>query len=252
MNSTYALELIQNGKRVDGRKLEDFREIEIKPGIIGKAEGSAYVRIGETKVIAGVKLNLGEPFSDTPEEGVLIVNAEFSPASAPEFEAGPPGEDAVELARVVDRGIRESKCINFKELCITPKEKVWCAFVDIQIISHQGNLMDASTLAALAALLSAKIPKIEGETVLRGEYEKPLPITHKPINITVGKVGDKFLVDPLLEEEGILESKLSVGVREDDIICSLQKQGEMAVDIEDIEKMVDIAIGKSKEIRKLL
>jgi exosome complex component RRP42 len=247
----YALELIEKGKRIDGRKFDEFRKIEIEQGIIKKAEGSARVRFGETEVIAGVKMDFGTPFPDTPEEGTLVVNAEFTPLASPDFDVGPPGEDAIELARVVDRGIRESKCIELNKLCIQPGEKVWCVFIDIHMINDKGNLLDASALAAVAALLNTKIPKVENEKIIRGEFEKNLPVVYKPINITVCKVGNKFLLDPSIEEEKILDSKLSICVRDDDKICSLQKQLK-ELDFEDILKMSEIAIEKSKEIRKML
>lgn len=252
MQERYALELIEKNKRIGGRKFEDFRPITIEQGIIQKAEGSARVRLGETEIIVGVKLNTGEPFADTPNEGILIVNTEFTPLASPDFESGPPGEDAVELSRVVDRGLRESDCIELEKLCITPGEKVWCIFIDIYIINHQGNLLDCAALAAIAALLNAKMPKMVDEKIVRGDYEKDLPVVAKPINITVGKVGDKYILDPILEEEDVLDSKLSISVRDDNSICALQKQGKHEFDVEDIEKMVDIAIKKSGEIRKLL
>ncbi|MEM7825252.1 MAG: exosome complex protein Rrp42 [Candidatus Aenigmatarchaeota archaeon] len=247
----YALEVIEKGKRIDGRKFDEFRKIEIEQGIIKKAEGSTRVKFGDTEVIVGVKMDFGTPFPDTPEEGTLVVNAEFTPLASPEFDTGPPGEDAIELARVVDRGIRESKCIELDKLCITPGERVWCVFIDIHIINDKGNLLDASALASVAALLNTRIPKIEGEKIIRGEFEKKLPVVFKPINITVCKVRNKFLLDPTVEEEKILDSKLSVSVRDDDKICSLQKQLK-EVEFEDVMRMIDIAIEKSKEIRKML
>lgn len=252
MKEKYALELIQKDKRIDGRKFDEFRPIQIKEGLIKKAEGSAQVKIGETEVIVGVKVNTGEPFSDTPNEGVLIVNSEFSPISSPDFESGPPGEDSVELSRVVDRGLRESKCIDLEKMAIVPGEKVFTIFVDIHILNHQGNLLDAASLASIIALHNAKIPKIEDDKILRGDYEKPLPIEFKPINITVCKVGDKFLLDPSLEEENIVDTKLSISVRDDDKICSLQKMGSKELELEDLEKMFDMAMKKSKELRKLV
>ncbi|MEM5766328.1 MAG: exosome complex protein Rrp42 [Candidatus Aenigmatarchaeota archaeon] len=252
MNGEYALELIERGKRVDGREFEEFRKIEIVPNVVKNAEGSAAVKFGETEVIAGVKLELGEPFPDTPEEGILIVNAEFSPIASPDFESGPPGEDAIELARIVDRGIRSSNCVKLNELCLEPGKKVWCVFIDIQVINHKGNLLDASALASLVALLNTKIPKFEGEKISRGEFEKKLPVQFKPINVSVSKIKERFLVDPVLEEEEITEAKLSVSVREDDLICAIQKQGNGELNIEDVEKMINIAIEKSKEIRNLV
>ncbi|MEM5772967.1 MAG: exosome complex protein Rrp42 [Candidatus Aenigmatarchaeota archaeon] len=248
----YVLEMIENGKRMDGRKFEEFRKIEIEPNVIKNAEGSALVKFGETQVIAGVKLELGEPFEDTPNEGVLVVNAEFTPLASPDFESGPPGEDAIELARIVDRGIRSSKCIKMDELCIEAGKKVWCVYVDIHIINHKGNLLDASALASLVALLNTKIPKVEGEKILRGEWEKSLPAQFKPINVSVCKIKDKFFVDPLLEEEEVVEARLSVCVREDGKICALQKQGSGTLEPNEIEKMIKIAVEKSKEIRGLI
>jgi exosome complex component RRP42 len=252
MNEEYALELIEKGRRVDGRKFDEWRKIEIVPNIVKNAEGSASVKFGETEVVAGVKLEIGEPFPDTPNEGILVVNAEFSPIASPDFEAGPPGEDAIELARIVDRGIRSSKCIKLEELCLEPGKKVWCVFVDIQIINHKGNLLDASALASLVALLNTKIPKIEGEKILRGEFEKNLPVQFKPINVSVCKIKDNFLVDPTLEEEEIAEVKLSLSVRDDEMICAMQKQGNGELKVEEVEKIIDIAIEKSKEIRKMV
>lgn len=251
IKESYAYELLQGGKRLDGRGFSDFRNVDVKTGVISKAEGSALVKLGDTQVLVGVKIGIGTPFPDTPGEGILIVNAEFSPLASPDFEAGPPSEDAVELARVVDRGIRESKCIPFEELGVS-EGKVLTVFVDIDIINHHGNLLDAAALGAIAALSSAKIPKIQDEKVVPGEYEKELPVKFKPVNITVCKFGEKFLVDPLLEEEDIIDAKLSVSTREDGNICALQKQGKKGVKFGDLEKMIDIAIEKGNELRKIL
>ncbi|MFH0711109.1 MAG: exosome complex protein Rrp42 [Candidatus Aenigmatarchaeota archaeon] len=252
MSERYAFELIQKGMRLDERKFDEFRPINIKLGVSNKAEGSAQVTLGETVVIAGVKMKIGEPFADTPNEGTLMVGAEFTPLSSPDFESGPPSEDAVELARVVDRGLRESHCLDLEKLCVTPKEKVWSVYVDLHIINHQGNLLDACALAAIAALQNSQIPKLEEDTILRGDYAGKLPVGFTPINVTVGKIGNKFILDPLMQEENILDSKLSISVRDDDKICALQKMGEHGIDLDDLEKMFDMAIKKSKELRELV
>jgi len=113
--------------------------------------------------MVGVKLEVGEPYPDTPDEGTIIVGAELLPLSNPEFELGPPGIQAIELARVVDRGIRESKALDFRKLCIEPGKKIWMVIIDICPINDAGNLFDASSLAALAALQDAKYPAFDGE-----------------------------------------------------------------------------------------
>jgi len=146
--------LIESGKRIDGRGPKDYREIQIESGVIEKAEGSARVRLGNTEIIVGVKIGTGKPFADVPDKGVLTVNAELVPLASPSFEPGPPGENAVELARVVDRGIRESKAIDLTKLCVESGKLVFVVFIDVYVLNYDGNLIDAAAMAALAALVN--------------------------------------------------------------------------------------------------
>lgn len=251
----YVIGLLEKGKRIDGRKLSDYRKpIKIETGISKNAEGSAKVIIGETEVIAGVKLDVGEPFPDMPNEGTIIVGAELLALSSPSFEAGPPDQQTIELARIVDRGIRESKAIDFKKLCIKKGEKVWIVFIDIYTINDAGNLIDAAALAALAALKECKFPKYNAkeEKVLYGEHTKEkLPLSKIPITCTLVKIKDNILVDPNLKEEEVMDSRLTIATTKDGV-NAMQKGGDKGIKVEDIEKMIDIAMEKSKELRKLL
>jgi len=252
MRHDYVLKLLESGERLDGRKLDEFRDIKIEVDTIERAEGSARVKIGKTDIIVGIKMDLGEPFPDVPAQGMLRTGAEFSPIASPEFDPGPPGEDATELARVVDRGIRESECIDLEKLCLKPGEQVWTVFVDIHMMNHDGNLIDVSALAAVAALMRTKMPELKDDKVNREKLKEKLPIKHIPITVTVGKISDKFLIDPTKEEEQVLDSKLMVAVMEDDKICAMQKSGDQGLSEEETSRMIDLAIKKSKEIRKLL
>ena len=153
--------LINDGKRADGRAFDERRDIFIEPNVIDKAEGSARVRLGDTQVIVGVKPTIGEPFGDTPNLGVLMTNCELLPMAAPGFEPGPPSPESIELARVVDRGIRESELVDLEKLCIEEGKKVWMLFIDLHVIDYDGNLFDASNLAVMAALMNTKLPVAE-------------------------------------------------------------------------------------------
>ena len=126
----HIMNLLADGKRQDGRGITDVRKIQVETNCIESADGSARVKLGRTEVIAGVKIIPGTPFGDTPNIGVLTTGAELIPMAHPTFESGPPGEDAIELARVVDRGIRESGMVDVEKLCIVPGEEVWMCFVD--------------------------------------------------------------------------------------------------------------------------
>jgi len=175
-------QLMSKGKRLDGRGLNDYREIKVEMGVIEKAEGSSRVLLGKTEVLVGVKIGIGKPFPDTPNEGVLTVNVELVPLASPTFEPGPPKEDAIELARIVDRGIRESKAIDLGKLCLEPGKKVLVVFVDVYVLNYDGNLIDASAIATLGALLNAKMFKYEveeGEVKVKPGYT-PLPMQNYP------------------------------------------------------------------------
>ena len=251
---SHIISLLNAGTRLDGRKLTDYRKpIEVEHNIIKTAEGSARVKIGETEVIVGIKMDVGEPYPDTPNEGTIIVGAELLPLSNPEFELGPPGIQAIELARVVDRGIRESKAIDFKKLCIEKGEKVWTVIIDICPLNDAGNLFDASSLAALAALNVTKYPSFDGEKIdYKQKTDKKLQLEKMPIAVTVIKIGDKFIIDPDTEEEKTIDARLTVSSIEDGTLCALQKGGDFPLTTEDIDKMLDIGIEKGKELRKCL
>ncbi|MEM2739609.1 MAG: exosome complex protein Rrp42 [Candidatus Bathyarchaeia archaeon] len=217
-------ELASQRKRIDKRGLTEFRPVTIERGIIPQADGSALVHIGHTKAIAGVKIDLGQPYPDMPNAGVLAVNVELMPLASPTFEPGPPDERAVEVARIVDRTIREGRMLDLEELVITPGREVYLVFVDTYLVDHDGNMIDACVLASIAALLDATMRKAivsEGRAKLVDERE-PLPIRHYPLTATACRIGETLIVDPTLEEEETAEARITIGFDEEDRICMIQ------------------------------
>ncbi|MEM1511830.1 MAG: exosome complex protein Rrp42 [Candidatus Jordarchaeales archaeon] len=248
----FIISLANKGRRADGRTLREMRPITIETELIKKAEGSAKVSLGETKVIAGVKAEIGAPFPDEPNKGVITCNAELIPLASPLFEAGPPQEDAIELARVVDRGIRETEMVDMEKLCIIPGEKVWILFIDLYILDDNGNLFDAASYAAVAALLSTRIPKVEvknGE-VKRLDDKELLPIRDLPVSLTFSKIGEHILLDPMLDEERAMECRLTIVTDKEGRVVAVQKSEDGVLSEKDINEALEIAIEKGKEIRE--
>lgn len=236
------------GRRYDGRSLDEFRPVVVEYGVTKNAEGSARVKIGDTEVIAGVKLSVEKPYPDTPKDGNLMVGAELLPLSSPDYEAGPPNEESIEVARVVDRGLREAKTIDTKKLCLIEGEKVWMVAIDICTINSDGNLLDAAALAAVAAVQDARFPEYDGKAVnYKKLTDKKLPITRMPLSITVMKIGDYLFVDPSIEEEKVVDSRLTVAMTQDGKICAMQKGGDVPVTIDDIGRMIELATVKAGE-----
>ncbi len=241
---------LAEGKRFDSRKPDEFRGIEIETGVSKKAEGSARVRIGKTEVIVGVKMDVMEPYADSANKGNLIVSAELLPLSSERFESGPPKFPAIEIGRLTDRAIRESKFIDMEKLCIKEGEKVWAVYIDIYSLNDDGNLVDAAGIGAIAALKSARIPKYDEkeERVVYGELtDKKVPLQKDfPIMITAHKLGEKWIVDPTLEEEDISEAKITIGATVEGIISSIQKGEAKEISIEEFEEVIDM----TEKVRK--
>lgn len=249
----HIIRLFESNIRLDGRKFTDYRPVKVEVNVTNTAEGSARVIIGKTDVIAGVKMEVMEPYPDTPAEGSIMVGAELLPLSSPEFELGPPGQEAIELARVVDRGIRESKALDFKKLCIKEGEKVWMIVIDICTINDAGNLLDASSLAAIAALRNTAFPEYKDDKIdYKKKTSKKIELKDIPLSVTVIKIGDKFLVDPDSDEEKAIDARLTVASLSDGTLCAMQKGGDYPLTSEDIAKMIDIGVEKGKELRKLV
>ncbi|MBU5678307.1 MAG: exosome complex protein Rrp42 [Candidatus Aenigmarchaeota archaeon] len=253
--------IIKEGRRIDDRGFKDYREIKIEKGIVKNAEGSSLVEIGGTKVIAGVKLEPGDPFPDMPNEGVLVVNAEFVPFSFPEVLPGPPDENAIELARVIDRIIRESKSIELEKLQIPNTKKVWKVAIDVIVLDNDGNMKDAAILASIAALLDARFPsyKIESEEEIKVDYatktEERLPIQRIPFGVTIAKITGKLMIDPNLIEEEAAEAILTVGGFEENsklFLCALQKAGNKGFTYDEIVQAIDIGLEIGKSLVKIL
>ncbi|MBS3060845.1 MAG: exosome complex protein Rrp42 [DPANN group archaeon] len=244
-------ELAAAGARIDGRKPDEYRQITIDENFIAfTAEGSCRLRMGNTDLIAGVKLTTGTPFPDTPEEGVLMTGAELPPLASSEFSFGPPSPFAIETARVIDRGIRESKMLDVKKLVIEPKESVWIVNIDIQALNYDGNLIDAGQLAAVKALLSTKIPKYEDGKIIREESSGNLPTQDKPISTTFAQVNKHNFLDPKFEEERLADALLTIQSTEKGALCAMQKQGTGSFMPKEVEGLVEESIKKGKEIRK--
>ncbi|MCX6651137.1 MAG: exosome complex protein Rrp42 [Methanomassiliicoccales archaeon] len=240
--------LIADGKRVDGRAWDQFREISIQTHVVETAEGSSRVKIGNTEVIVGVKMAVGEPFADTPNKGVLSTNAELIPMASPSFESGPPDENSIELARVVDRGIRESQMIDLDKLCIEPGKKVWINFVDIYVLDFDGNLFDACSLGAVAAIKSAVVPAAANG--LGEDY--PMPVRCVPVSVTAVQIENSILVDPTLDEEKVAAARLTVTTDDNGDLRAMQKGLSGALTLEQVKNVIDTSRRLGVEIRKLI
>ncbi|MBI3587905.1 exosome complex protein Rrp42 [Candidatus Micrarchaeota archaeon] len=246
----YVKELLKAGKRTDGRALDQYREISVTKGYLRNAEGSALACIGATKVLAGVKFDMLEPFADRPAEGVVMVNCEFSPAAHPGFNPGPPDENSIELARVVDRGIRSAEAVDVAALGATgsPDGKVLGVFIDLYVLDHSGNLTDCAALAAMAALKDAKVPQLKAGKIVRGSDAGRLSLRRNVVTCTFENVAGSYLLDANFEEEVASDGRLTIGVSDDGFVCAGQKSGAASITKDALLGLARATMKKSGEL----
>jgi exosome complex component RRP42 len=248
-------EAIARSKRLDGRDLDEMRPLGIELGIIGKADGSSRVTLGNSEVVAGVKVETGEPFEGLEDKGALIISAEVLPTASPYVEPGPPDEETIELARVVDRGVRESEMVALDKLALIPGKIVYTIFIDCSIINYDGNLFDATSYAVVSALMSSKLPVFEVQDDIRvtntGKKMVP-PLTTIPVSITAVKIGDSVILDPTAEEEACMDARITITTNSDGDFAALQKGYTGSFTIEQVKKAAEIARIKGEEVRTKL
>lgn len=242
--------LLENNERIDRRGMLDYRPIEITKNYINTGEGSALVKLGNTKALSVIKFDIVEPFSDKPDEGVILTNSEMLSLSSERFESGPPNEKSIELARVVDRGIRSAEIIDTKAMNLE-NGKVLGLFIDLYLLDYDGNYLDASALATMAALRETKVPKYEDGKLIRENMKDKLKLKGDVFMNTFVKIDDKILLDPIIDEEVSMDCRLSVGIYGNEI-CSLQKNGRSALKRKEFEHMIDVSLEKYKELKRIV
>lgn len=247
-------EAIAKGKRLDGRNLDELRALNIELDIIKKANGSAKVNLGNSEVVAGIKVETGEPFEGLENKGALIVSAEVLPTASPYIEPGPPDEETVELARVVDRGVRESEMIDLDKLVLVPGEIVYTIFVDCSIINADGNLFDCTSYAVVSALMSCKLPifEIQDNKVIDTGDTQPTPVTTIPISITAARIGDSIILDPTAEEEACMDARITITTNSDSKFTAVQKGATGTFSTEQIKNLAETARVKGEQVRSMI
>jgi len=195
-------------KRNDGRKFDQMRKIEAKVNIIPRADGSAMFKIGDTYAIAAVygPRSLHPKFLQDPEKGVLRCNYTMLPFSVTERIRPGPSRRSTEISLVTQKAL----------LPVLDLEKFPNAVVDvfIQIIQANAGTRCAGICAAAMALAHAGIPMKDMVAA-----------------VSVGKVGDKVVIDLDKSEEDYEDGATDIPVAmtgRNHEITLLQLDGEVS------------------------
>ncbi|KYO47374.1 exosome complex component RRP45 isoform X1 [Alligator mississippiensis] len=265
----FLLRAIEERKRLDGRQSYDYRNVRVS---FGTDYGCCVVELGKTRVLGQVSCELVAPKPNRATEGILFFNLELSPMASPAFELGRQSELLVKLNRLLERCLRNSKCIDTESLCVVAGEKVWQIRVDLHLLNHDGNIIDAASIAAIVALCHFRRPDIsvQGEeiTVYTPEERDPVPLSihHMPICVSFAffKQGTYLLVDPSEREERVMDGLLVIAMNKHHEICTIQSSGGImllkdqvlrcskitGVKVAEITELIQKALENDRKVRK--
>ncbi|OUC40852.1 3' exoribonuclease family, domain 1 [Trichinella nativa] len=190
--------------REDLRENEEFRPVRL---CFGRAFGSCVAEFGNTKVFVKTSCSVVTPSLTRPSSGILKINLEFGPQAVANYEVGRL-EKCIEYQRLLERNIKDARCVCLDTLCIISGEKVWQIRCDVYVLNNDGSLVDCACVAILSALRHFRIPSVTRHGT---DYTivKPLrlDIFHYPCMITLGYYSGKeiFICEPSLLEETVLD-----------------------------------------------
>src|SRR3989338_5160534 len=215
-------------KRSSGRKFDELRKMEAKVGVIPRADGSAMFKIGDTIAIAAVygPRELHPKFLQDPEKGILRCNYDMISFSVPDRKRPGPARRSTEISLVSEKAL--SSVLDLKQF---PNAVV---DVFIQIVQANAGTRCAGITAASMALAHAG-----------------LPMKNLVSAISVGKVGDKIVVDLNKEEEHFEEgaTDIPVAMSGSGEVTLLQLDGN--VNKEELFKALEMAKKGCEELDKL-
>jgi exosome complex component RRP41 len=216
-------------KRLDGRKFDQPRDMEAKAGIIKRADGSAYFRMGKTIAIAAVygPRELYPAFLQNPETGILRCNYDMMSFSVTDRKRPGPNRRSAEINLVTEKAL-----LPVLDLGAFPNTVI---DVFIQILQADAGTRCAGITAAAIALADAGIPM------------KDLVAA-----ISVGKVGDKIVLDLNYDEEAYEEGSTDIPVAmmpRNGEISLLQLDGDVSK--EDLIQALKLAKKGCEEIYKI-
>ncbi|KAJ1981855.1 3'-5'-exoribonuclease [Dimargaris xerosporica] len=251
----FLLEALAQGLRIDGRGPDEPRRATVTYPQLGLAR----VALGHTKVMAQVSCEVARPLPERPTEGFLTIATELGTMASPSFEALRTEEEIV-INRHIEKTLRRSRAIDTEGLCIVAGEKAWSIRVDLHFLDHDGNLIDAACLAAIAALRHFRRPEVTvvGEDVTIHPLDErnpvPLSIHHVPISVTFAffEAGNLWVLDPTLTEERVCDGQMAITVNSNREICAISKPGGIPLETDVLLKCTELAAARAQALFSMI
>ncbi|KAF9814262.1 hypothetical protein IEO21_05201 [Rhodonia placenta] len=245
---------LKQSLRLDGRNTLEMRTPTLT---FGPELGWVECSLGKTRVIAQVDAKMVKPPPERPLEGIISIHSEISPMASSDYEPGRPSDEEVTITRMLDKVLRRSDVVDKESLCVLAGQRVWHLRLTIHCLADAGNMLDCSCLAGIIALKHFRRPEVEvvgDEVTIHHPSERapvPLSMHHMPYCLTFAYFPDTTIapvLDPSRLEQRLSAGLLSIALNAQRELCVVQKAGGVPLDPNEVLRIVDIAVGKVKEL----
>ena len=208
----------KDGKRLDGRKLDELRKIKIEAGVLHRAEGSCYLEWGGNKVLVAVYGPREAIPKHIQDPLKAIVSARYNMAAFSVEDRKRPGPDrrSREISKVISEAL--------EKVVLTEHFPRATIDVNIEVLDAEAGTRCAGLTAASVALADAGIP-----------------MRDIPVACAAGKIEGQVVLDLGKEEDNLGDADLPVAIspRTGEILL-LQMDGHLTLD--EFDRALDMAI----------
>lgn len=260
---SFLLSALRQQLRLDNRSLTQFRPLSLS---FGEEYGVCDIRLGKTRVLVKISAEVVTPYPDRKFDGLFTISAELSPIASPAFEIGRQDTTEVLLSRILEKTIRRSGALDTESLCIIAGAKCWHIRADVHVLDHDGNLIDATCIALIAALRHFRRPDVEihGEDVtvysLAEREPVKLDMQHHPFCITTSYFDSRegggeeaiMVLDATRLEEQCRDGEIVISINRFGEVCQVAKYGGAPIDGLSLLNCTNEALEKAKWLDKFV
>ena len=220
--------------RADGRTPDELRPVEIVPGFVRSADGSALIAMGGTRVICTASLVDGVPgWREGSGRGWLTAEYGMLPASTGtrrqrDSARGRPDGRTVEIQRLIGRSARA--VIDVDAL----GERT--VYLDCDVLEADGGTRCAAITGAYVALKLALDRLVERGALAR------VPLRSSVAAVSCGVVDGEPVLDLDYREDSSAEVDMNVVMTGAEELVEVQATGEgVSFSREDLDRLLELA-----------
>ncbi len=230
--------------REDGRKNNELRPVEIIPGFMEHAEGSAFIKWGNTKVITTATVEEKVPqFLKGSGSGWITAEYGMLPRSTNirmnrESSRGKQGGRTVEIQRLIGRCLRSAT-----EMKGFGERTIW---IDCDVIQADGGTRVASITAAYVSLYLAF------NRLQKNKKIREIPLNSFLAAVSVGIINGVPMLDLCYSEDSSADTDMNVVMTSSGGIVEIQGTAEKEpFERKKLDELLDLAAAGINEITEL-